>query len=433
MKKSEMLSMVIAIGCLFFSASWAFAQSTEEITFLSMYFKEDELVVQTATRSPEPVPRVAENITVVTAADIELMNAHTLADVLDTVTGFEVWALGGVGQIAQGSILGSDNRHVTVILDGVVMNVVNTNIADLGWLPVQNIEKIEIIKGPASSAWGSALGGVVNIITKAGRSVDQGGAVYGSYGNKNFGDLRAEVRGKQDNLGYYLTGARLQADGLTPNTSVSENTGYMKLTYDLTAKTNLLFALNYIETSRHDGLFPDFDFTYKDSSQHLRSSVAITSAVTNDITFDLSVFSIRQYMDQATTILSTGDLMNDKFIDTGYGTSAKLAYRETGQTVVLGMDADNRTESSALIANGEQSIRKWAIYANDTMVFDKLAVTPGIRYDHTNTNGSITSPSLGLTYGILNNTIFRAYAAKGFNIPTPGDTFGDGGIYHSQS
>ncbi len=416
----------VVIVYLFLFCSRAFAQSAEEKSFLSMYFKEEDLVVQTATRSPQPLSTVAENMTVVTAADIELMNAHTLADVLNTVNGVEIWMTGGPGQIAQTTILGSESRHVTVIMDGVVMNFVGTNLADLGWIPVQDIEKIEIIKGPASSAWGSALGGVVNIITKSGRSVDQGGVVYGSYGNKHFGDFRAEVRGKLDKLGYYLTAGRLQADGLSPYQDVSENTGYMKLSYDFTAKTNLLFAFDYAGTARNDGLFTDFDFSYKDISKHVHSALALNSAITKDLDLDLSVRAIKQYVNQENLTLSTGGVQEIKDNDKGYGSSAKLTFRSISQTVVVGADSESRTEKSVLIDDGEQSIRKWAMYANDTIVLDRLAVTPGVRFDHTNTNGSITSPSLGITYTILNNTIFRAFAAKGFNIPTPGDRFGNG-------
>ena len=162
----------------------AFAQTDEEKNFLLLYFKEEELVVMSPSRSPKPISQVAENMTVVTAAEIELMNAHTLAEVLNTITGVEVWMLGGPGQVAQASILGSAPSHVTVLMDGVVLNAINTNIAFVGQFPVQNIEKVEIIKGPASSAWGSALGGVVNIITKSGRSMDQGSVLSGSYGTK---------------------------------------------------------------------------------------------------------------------------------------------------------------------------------------------------------------------------------------------------------
>ena len=145
-----------------------------------MYFKPEELVAETPTRSPKPVSKTAENVTVVTASDIQLMNAHTLAEVLNMVTGVQVFGLGDPGIRANAFIQGSDAQQVTVIIDGVVLNNLSDNSVDVGLIPVQNIEKIEIIKGPASSAWGSALGGVVNIITKAGKANNHGGMLSAS-------------------------------------------------------------------------------------------------------------------------------------------------------------------------------------------------------------------------------------------------------------
>ena len=103
----------------------AAAQTTEEKNFLLMYFKEEELVVESSTRSPKDVSQVAENITVVTASDIKLMNAHTLADVLNTINGVQVFMTGGPGQIASGYIHGS--VHMTVMLDGIA--IFSTDIA----------------------------------------------------------------------------------------------------------------------------------------------------------------------------------------------------------------------------------------------------------------------------------------------------------------
>jgi vitamin B12 transporter len=77
-----------------------------------------------------------------------------------------------------------------------------------------------------------------------------------------------------------------------------------------------------------------------------------------------------------------------------------------------------------VLPGGEQTVRKWAVYANDTILLNRLSVTPGIRLDHTSSNGDVTSPSLGLTSTLGKNTIIRASAAHGFSIPKTGDTFG---------
>lgn len=423
------VNIVLVIVYLFLFSFRAFAQSAEEKSFLSMYFKEEDLVVQSATRSPQPLSQVADNMTVVTAADIELMNAHTLAEVLNTVAGVEVWMSGGPGQKAQADILGSFERHVTVIMDGVVMNSLWSGIAEIGMIPVQNIEKIEIIKGPASSAWGSALGGVVNIITKAGRSVDQGGIVYASIGEKNFGDFRAEARGKQDRFGYYLTAGRLQSDGLTPHLSVLEHNAYSKLSYDIAENTDIALSLAYAGSRRDDyynNYWPDPTWAGSGDSRngYFHSAFAVNSRIVNNVDLNISFWLNNQYTNDGSTDLATFIKTYAKDKNEGYGTSAKLAWKTDRQTVVFGTDSSNMTDKIYVLPNGEQSVRKWAVYANDTMSLGRLTVIPGLRFDSTNSNGDVTSPSLGITYGLDKSTIFRAYAAKGFSIPKTGETFG---------
>src|SRR5512140_2812677 len=97
--------------------------SEEERKFLLMYFDEDELYVVSTTRSLKSISRVAENVEVVTASDIELMNAHNLADVLNTVNGVVVLFYGASpGSLATPSIQGSSFQHVVVMFDGIVIN-----------------------------------------------------------------------------------------------------------------------------------------------------------------------------------------------------------------------------------------------------------------------------------------------------------------------
>ncbi len=389
-----------------------------------MYFKEEELVVESPTRSPKPVSQTAENITVITASDIELMNAHTLAEVLNTITGVQVWMHGGPGTMAAGYIQGSETRHVTIIIDGVVLNNIGDNAVDSGMIPVQNIEKIEIIKGPASSAWGSALGGVMNIITKSGSMDNKGGMISASYGTKNTGDFRAEARDKHDRFSYYLTAGRLQSNGLTtPNFDVSENNAYAKLMYDITQKTNVLLSLGYEKTSRGDGSDPPGNDTFYDNTwEIMHSTLALNSALNKNLELNVSVRAIRQVYETETSGLSQGD---ERYSDRGYGSSAKLTWKDTSQTVVFGADYDDKIFKSDFITGGEQGTKKWAVYANDTISFDKLTITPGVRYDDTDSSGAITSPSLGIAYSFANSTMLRLYAAKGFNISPLGYTYID--------
>jgi len=416
----------IVSSSLFVIAPRAFAQSEEDKRILLMYYKEDELTVESATRSPKSITQTAENVTVITAEDIKLMNAHTVADVLKTVPGVQVDMSGGPGSIALASIQGSDNRHVAVFLDGIPLNNLSDNVTDLGLLPVQNIKKIEIIKGPASSAWGSALGGVINIITKSGSADKTGGMASVSYGEMNTGDFRLETSGKQDRFGYYVDAGRLQTNGFRPHNDFAGNNAYAKLTYDLTRDTSVLFSIGYDNVKRGIVDIPELDLFLNDTTETTKSTFTVRSAINSETEVHLSLWQLYNRYDVYDYQQSTGaELTHNNYDDTGYGLSARITWTLQQHNIVLGTDLDTKKLVSNAITGGEQRLTKSAYYLNDTMTFARLSIIPGVRYDETNTNGDFTSPSLGMTYKLTDTTLIRAYAARGFSIPPFSFTFGD--------
>src|SRR5512135_1769588 len=100
-KSSLVLFLIFILSCL---SSPALAVSEEEKSFLTMYFSDEELAVVSATRSLKSIIRVAENIEVVTKDDIELMNAHTVAEALYFVTGLELVGFVGPGSFGSPAI-----------------------------------------------------------------------------------------------------------------------------------------------------------------------------------------------------------------------------------------------------------------------------------------------------------------------------------------
>jgi vitamin B12 transporter len=417
------LSLIIFCFC-----HLAYAQTEEEMKILQMFYKEKELVV-TPTRYLKPISQVAENITVITSKEIEEMNAHTLTDVLNTIPGIQIDIRGGPGSAATDHIQGSEFRHVLVMIDGVTLNNLSDNFADISAIPVQNIERIEIIKGPASSSWGSSLGGIINIITKS--PVDStkiGGTLSASYGERNTGDYRAEASGRVANFGYYVYGGNLISDGFRPNTHFYENNVYAKLQWDITDKANLLFTFGYNKGNRGMGEY--LDFSFKNNFEYLFSTLSLNYSITDEADFNLSLRTSRQNTEFFLNQLRTGsELGTDIYNDEGNGGSAKFTWMHGIHRLALGADFDHGELESNAITGGAQDLEKWAVFANDTMVINKFSFTPGIRYDHTNTSGEFLSPSLGVTYKLTEKTILRAYIARGFSIPPLFNTFGTGFFY----
>jgi vitamin B12 transporter len=391
--------------------------SEEERQILLMYFDEDELYLVSTTRSLKSITRIAENVEVVTKEDIELMNAHTVADVLNKVNGVQVQISGpGPGAIALTLIQGSSSRHVAVFIDGILAPDVGESVTDVGIIPVQFVEKIEIIKGPASSVWGSSLGGIVNIITKSPAAAERtGGTVSASHGENGAGDFRAEIAGKKGRFGFYLFAGRLQTDEFRHGFDFGGNNAFAKLSYEISEKTKLSFTTLYDKGSREDG-------PYSDEFENVLSSLSLESSLSKALDLSITVKAASLQRDFDFTAFGLG--INNMREDT-LGAAARLTWRNEMHNVVLGFDYDDSTLDNDFFSNGDQKLRKGAVYINDTITWEKLSVTPGLRYDTSNNYGDFTSPSLGVTYEIFDKTILRAFVVRGFSAPSLNDTSGD--------
>jgi vitamin B12 transporter len=125
--------------------------------------------VVTASRIPTPQDRVPAAVTVITREDIEERGYRTLADALVSVPGVRLVQGGGLGQQASAFLRGAASRQVLVLLDGVPLNDPSepNGAFNFGNELLGDIERIEVVRGPASSLYGSgAVGGVVNMITR---------------------------------------------------------------------------------------------------------------------------------------------------------------------------------------------------------------------------------------------------------------------------
>lgn len=138
---------------------------------------EIEEVVITATRLDTPSSEVASSITVITNRQIEEQQKTTVLEVLREVPALDVVQAGGPGRMTSVFIRGANSEHTLVVLDGVEMNdpITPGGGYDFANLTTDNIERIEIIRGPQSTLYGSdAVGGVINIITKKGKGEPSG-------------------------------------------------------------------------------------------------------------------------------------------------------------------------------------------------------------------------------------------------------------------
>ncbi|TCV92787.1 vitamin B12 transporter [Luteibacter rhizovicinus] len=128
-------------------------------------------VVVTATRSAMPLDETLAPVTVITRDDIERLQPQSVADLLTGLPGISIANSGGLGQQTSLFMRGSNSSHTLVLVDGVRIGTVGAGIPAYEQLPVEQIDHIEIVRGPRSSLYGSdAIGGVIQIFTRHGQA-----------------------------------------------------------------------------------------------------------------------------------------------------------------------------------------------------------------------------------------------------------------------
>lgn len=165
-------------------------------------------VVVTATRVPTPVQAIPAGVTVITRQDIETHGYNTLVQALSAVPGLRVSPSGGPGQVASVFIRGADSNQVLVLRDGMpITDASDSNGAfNFGVDTLADVERIEIIRGPMASLYGSgAVGGVINLISRRGH--EPGLHLQGDLAGGYPAELRGSVvaSGVQGKLDYALT------------------------------------------------------------------------------------------------------------------------------------------------------------------------------------------------------------------------------------
>lgn len=126
-----------------------------------------DTIVVTATRSPTPIARGLAAITVLDRTAIEQAQAPDLIDLLARQAGIDVSRTGGPGSLSTLFLRGGNSNHTLVLIDGVRVNSVQQGQYDFANLPLDRVERIEIVRGPRAALWGSdAIGGVIQIFTR---------------------------------------------------------------------------------------------------------------------------------------------------------------------------------------------------------------------------------------------------------------------------
>ncbi|MBI5103090.1 MAG: TonB-dependent receptor [Nitrospirae bacterium] len=465
----------ISMICLLFVSLFccvppARAASEEEQAFLSMYFKPEELEI--STRRAISLIKAPAIATVITGREIHNMGARTLMDVLKLVPGMGV-AITDQGFFrleVRGTVTGQSEK-VLIMIDGHSLNRNHAGSAFpffLDYLSVDNIKKIEIVRGPGSALYGTnAFVAVINIITKGAEDVE--GATFsvsgGSFDTRKYNLLAGKtfknglkISGSIDYMKTQGPDLRITRDRLsgTPFTAAPgnadtrfEGTGiYFEASYK-----DLTYRGQYLANDRgaYIGLgnaLTDYNSLKSDNFWHeLSYSHSFTEKFSAKMKFYYDYFNqdwlVKVFPDGFAGSFPDGMIGGPKAKDRTTGGEIQLDYDISAANHLLaGVDYEElRQYDVKAISNfnpntGEylgsvQDISSWgnwsrnvkryifAAYLQDEWkIKDKVSLTAGIRYDHYSDFGDTTNPRFGIVWRFLDKAELKLLYGQAFRAPT---------------
>ncbi|MBJ2118876.1 MULTISPECIES: TonB-dependent vitamin B12 receptor BtuB [Proteus] len=200
----------------------------------SAFANNSDTLSVTANRFQEPNSSILAPITVVEREQIDRWQSNSVIDVLRRMPGIDVGQNGGIGQQSSIFVRGTNSNHVLILVDGVRLNQANVSgSSDISQIPLSLVQRIEYIRGPRSSVYGSdAIGGVINILTE--RKTEGGtlNATMGSHGYQEYDGSVKQKIGDKTTLtaaGSYLytKGYDIEARGNTGGHPQPDRDGFM--------------------------------------------------------------------------------------------------------------------------------------------------------------------------------------------------------------
>ena len=384
-------------------------------------------IVVTATRVAEPKEEVTQDITVITREDIEKRGVEFVTDILREFTDLDIVQNGGFGKNATLYLRGGSPNQVVVMIDGVKVKSPTTGSLDLSGILVDDIERIEVIKGPQSTLYGSeAMAGVVNIITKRGSGRTKL-ALSAEGGSFTTFKTTASLSGGEDIWDYRITASFFDTEGISAARTGDEDDGYTnralsaKIGVTPSEKLNVELNLRYLEDiSELDGyeygvgMVDDLNFIQK-GEHYLLSAKG-------------SLFLFDNY-EQVLTLSTVGDdlrfedpdtLFNNADIDTTMKT-VDWQHNLYLDKATLTAGVEYRKESGENRDNFDEEIENKALYLNGkTGIFnDSLVLNAGLRYDDHETSGSRITYRTGALYNLKAYGLrVRVAYATGFRAPS---------------
>ncbi len=384
---------------------------------------EEEIIV-TATRAPLAADRLAAAVTVLDREDIEALQVKSLPELLRGISGIDVTVSGGYGKVTGIRLRGSESQQVLVLIDGVRVGSATNGLAAFRHLRPALIERIEIVRGPRSSLWGSeALGGVIHIFTRRGSgqtprySLDAGSGSYDTF------EVTGGVSGEYRDFDYSAALSWFESRGIDARRPVPGRFGVDQPDHDGYDNLSAQFRGGYefgdggrVEAfiKRAHGT-TEYDGNFQDKSDFLQQVVG--GALSFDPVPDWNTsLRLSESRDEADNFAPSGDF-SSRF-DTRRRQLSWQNQVSLWDVNLLVFGVDYRQDQVGSSTDYDLTSRdNTGVFAQYGLTLRDHQLIASVRRDDDEVAGAQTTGGIGWSYAL--NAALRVYAAYGTAYRTP--------------
>jgi len=399
--------LLVSLISILFSSEEKNTESKQEKPLLTI----NESIIVSATLTEKNIKDCIQSVSVINENDLKDLKVFNLFNAIMYFPGIYVQRTGDYGRTdIEIRGIGSNGRRINIMVDGRPEKMGLFGCIITHSFPLDNISKIEIVKGAASVLYGSdAMGGVINIITKKPIKKSETNALI-AYGSFNSQHYQIEQGGNLNNFSYYLNANSESSDGHIDNSSWNGKNFSTLFEYKLTSSSSLSFRGKYFSGTKYEpgpiaSPLNNFWNAYK------RSALDLT--YTNS--FHNSDILFKAYRDFGHHKFSDG--WDSKDYVNG------MIFKYTTNSIdnnELTAGIDYKYLGGKRLSNPMGTWHKYnlGVFVSDEYkLMNRLIITGGLRFDHDSISGSESVPQLGALYKATEKTYLRMLISKGFRNP----------------
>lgn len=414
-----------AIGM--FGLTWLFL-----LGVIGAIFADDvdlEKIVITPSRVEENYGNISRKVDVITSEEMELSSTNDLAAALTEITSVNISDYGGVGASKNIRMRGSSASQVLVMVDGMPANNPRDGAVDLSAIPLDNVDRVEVLHGAASSLYGSqAMAGVVNIITKT-PPKDKPKTEFSS----SFGTFRAYTEkfshgATLSNLGYLISGQYQNSEGFRENSKLDAKDINTKLVYELNGSNNFTLKSGlYRGKLGAPGSIASVDSD--DRQVNSKKYIDFNWDFDPDDSMGISTKIYNNY-DRLEFIENTpGSIFDAGFSKAVHTTKVTGINWQVNKEItemyhfITGFNYVGNFNNSTSSAKHHYAVRAAYLKNQFELIEDELEISLGTRIDDYSNFGTETSPNFSFFYKFIPAAKLHGMLGKSFRAPTFNDLY----------